>query len=321
MNIHNIAVCGIGGHAINRIIPALISMNEIRLIGICSRNYKLIKKNAKQLDCFGWTDPDEMLNCKDVDIVYVATPIGIHFTLAKNALNAGKHVWCEKPLTCNYKQTKSLISLAEKNNKVITESFMYLHHPLFHRVKKFVEENKNLHSVVCRFGIPPLKNPGFRNNPKLCGGALWDVGTYTISAMLALFPDQSVKVLFSEVLHKKKSQVDTEGRALLKFSKGTTAYLEWGVGVAYRNEIDLWSQSGSFFTEKFFSKPSSYITKYILRDQNGNESLVLGDNCEQFVEMFRNYSKMLNNKEDIVRERSMILQRAQLMDNIVNGKF
>ena len=52
-------------------------------------------------------------------------------------------------------------------------------------------------------------------------------------------------------------QVDTEGRAILRFSCGTTAYLEWGVGVAYKNEIDIWAKDSSFFTDKIFSKPKS----------------------------------------------------------------
>jgi predicted dehydrogenase len=262
-----------------------------------------------------------MLNCADVDVVYIATPIGVHFSLTEQVLKAGKHAWCEKPLTCEYIETKSLISLAEKSNRMITESFMYLHHPQFHRVKKFVDESGQVHSVICRFGIPTLDAPGFRNDPKLCGGAFWDVGTYTISALLALLPNQHVTVLFSEVCQKENTPVDSEGRVLLRFSQGTTAYLEWGVGVAYKNEIDLWSQSGSFFTDKIFSKPVNYDPKYYLRDQNGNESLVHGERCEQFVEMFRNFVLMMDNEQEIATERMMILQRAQLMDNIINYKI
>jgi NDP-hexose-3-ketoreductase len=321
MSLLNVAVWGLGNHAQNRILPALSAIDEIKLIGVCSRNGEVVETCAEQWDCYGWNDPERMLNSTEVDVVYIATPIGVHFSLAKQAIEAGKNVWCEKPLTCSYIDTQALVSLAEKKDKVLTESFMYLYHPQFQRVKKFVDDSKGVHSVICRFGIPTLDKPGFRSNLELCGGALWDVATYTVSALLPLFPDQQVKVIFSEVLTKKGMQVDSEGRAVLRFSQGATAYLEWGVGVAYKNEIDLWAKDSSFFTDKIFSKPKEYQPQYKIRDINGNESVENGEQSEQFIDMFRNFIGIMNDKERVIIERENILHRAKLMNDIVNFKF
>jgi len=318
MSLLNIAVWGLGNHAKNRILPALSAMDEVNLVGLCSRNNKEVDECSKHWDCTGWNDPVQMLNSTKVDVVYISTPIGVHFSLAKQAIEAGKHVWCEKPLTCSYADTQTLVSLANESGKVLTESFMYLYHPQFYRVKKFVNDSKQIHSVVCRFGIPALDKPGFRDNSKLCGGALWDVATYTTSAVLSLFPDQQVEVLFSEVLTKETSSVDTEGRAVLRFSKGTTAYLEWGIGLAYKNEIDLWAEDGSFFTDKIFSKPKKYKPQYKIRDLNGNESLEYGEQSEQFMEMFYNFVAIVSSKQKVTAERKLILKRAELMNDIVN---
>ena len=318
MSLLNVAVWGLGNHAQNRILPALSAMNEIKLIGVCSRDSEVVGTCAERWGCYGWNDPERMLNSTEVDVVYIATPIGIHFSLAKLAIEAGKHVWCEKPLTCSYIDTQILVSLSEKKGKVLTESFMYLYHPQFQRVKKFVDDSKGVHSVICRFGIPTLDKPGFRNSSELCRGALWDVATYTVSALLPLFPDQQVKVIFSEVLTKKGMQVDSEGRAVLRFSQGATAYLEWGVGVAYKNEIDLWAKDSSFFTDKIFSKPKEYLPQYKIRDLNGNEIIENGEESEQFMDMFRNFVEIMNDKEKPLTERKNILQRAKLMNDIVN---
>ena len=312
------AVWGLGNHAINRILPALASIDEVKLVGVCSRNRRVVDECAKQWKCHGWLSPSEMLNCDNVDVVYIATPIGIHFSLSEQALKAGKHVWCEKPLTCDYEETKFLVSLAEKVNKGLTESFMYLHHSQFLRVKQFIDESKQVHSVICRFGIPALANPGFRNEPKLCGGALWDVASYTVSAVLALFPNQKVDILFSEVQQKEDSPVDTEGRVLLRFSRGATAYLEWGVGVAYKNELDVWADNGSLFTDKIFSKPKDYKPKYYMRDLNGNVSVEHGEQSEQFVQMFHNFVQLIGDEQKKAAERKVILDRAKLMNDIVN---
>lgn len=318
MSLLNIAVWGLGNHAQNRILPILSAINEIKLIGVCSRNCDVVESCAKHWDCYGWNDPKQMLNSSEVDVIYIATPIGVHFSLAKQAIEAGKHVWCEKPLTCRYIDTQTLVSLAEERGKIITESFMYLYHSQFLRVKKFVDDSKGVYSVICRFGIPDLEKPGFRNSTELCGGALWDVATYTVSALLSLFPNQQVKVIFSEVLTKKGLHVDNEGRAVLRFSQGPTAYLEWGVGVGYKNEIDLWTKDGSFFTDKIFSKPKEYRPQYQIRDRSGNESLEYGEQSEQFVDMFRNFLRLMNDKEQAITERENILKRAKLMNDIVN---
>jgi len=317
MSLVNVAVWGLGNHAINRILPILSSSNQLNLIGVCSRDSEKVAKISQSLNCCGWKRPKDMLNNLKVDVVYIATPIGLHYNMAKLALESGKHVWCEKPLTCNYKDSLKLVSIARKNKKVITESFMYLYHPQFKRLKQFVKESNKINSIVCRFGIPELSSPGFRNDPNLCGGALWDVSCYTTSALLALFPEEEVSVIFSEVLRNNDSLVDNSGRAILRFSGGATAYIEWAVGVAYKNEFDLWSSEGSIFTDKIFSKPSNYVPSFYLRDINGKKSVEKGEACDQFSEMFSDFLLMFQDKEKIENEKKVILRRAELLNNIV----
>jgi UDP-glucose 4-epimerase len=105
MTILNIAVWGLGSHAKNRILPLLSIMDKIKMVGVCSRDSEMVKICAEQWSCYGWNDPLQMLNSNEVDVVYIATPIGTHFSLARQAIEAGKHVWCEKPLTCSYYDT------------------------------------------------------------------------------------------------------------------------------------------------------------------------------------------------------------------------
>jgi predicted dehydrogenase len=318
MSLLNVVVWGVGNHVKNRILPTLAAMDQVKLLGVCSRNGDTVAETAEQWGCYGWDNPEDMLSHSELDVIYIATPIGLHFRMAEQALKAGKHVWCEKPLTCDERETQTLVALAERSGKVLTESFMYLHHPQFKRVKQFVDENREINSIICRFGIPDLAVPGFRNDPELCGGALWDVASYTTSALLALFPEQQVETLFSEVVQKEGALVDSEGRAILRFSNGVTAYLEWAIGVAYKNEIDLWSAEDSLFTEKIFSKPADYQPNYTLCDLNGNMHIEQGEACEQFTEMFRHFAEMMGDEEKIIAEREAILRRAKLLNEIVN---
>jgi dTDP-3,4-didehydro-2,6-dideoxy-alpha-D-glucose 3-reductase len=320
MNINGITVWGIGNHVYKRIIPAILNIKELNLIGVCSRSHSKIESLRAELLCKGWTNYNDMFQDVDVDVVYISTPIGIHFEQAKTALELKKNVWCEKPLTNNFNHTKILIELAKKNNKMLSEAFMFLYHPQFKKIKNIVnnKEYGKVHSIVCRFGIPKLEEPGFRENVKLGGGAFWDVGSYTVAAVLELFEDQNVEILFSELLKDKKTLLDNQGRAILRFSQGTIAYLEWGVGVAYKNEIDLWAEKGSFYTDKIFSKPDKYLPVYRMRNKYGEEELINGKNAEQFEEMFKVFSNILNSPHMIEDEYKRIYKRAKVMDEIYN---
>ena len=310
---------GLGRHARNRILPAIAEVETLALVGVCSRSQETIEVSSQQWNCMGWIDPEEMLNHRDVQIVIVSTPIGLHMEHGVRVLNAGKHLWCEKPLTCSYEDTQKLIRLSEERDLVVAESFMHLYHPQFSRVERFVQakEAGQVRSVICQFGIPALEKPGFRNDPGLCGGAFWDVGSYTVSAVLELFDGQQEQVLFAEVDRQQGASVDHGGRVLIRFSEGGRAYLEWGTGLGYRNEINIWAEHGAFYTDKIFSKPADFRPVYKVRDQSGLETLEQGPVIEQFVEMFKFFADMYDNRQDRIRQRKRTLKVAKLMDDIV----
>lgn len=319
MKKYGIAVWGLGNHAHNKIIPALSSVEELSLIGVCSRTKTKVLESSKKWNCIGWLDSTKMLENPKVEIVFIASPIGVHYKMARDALLAGKHVWCEKPLTCNDQHTRELVQLAKERKKNLNEGFMYLYHPQFKKLKQFIQNVSfgHVHSVVCRFGIPTLSNLGFRADPALCGGALWDVASYTVSALIALFPNESIKVIFAEINTKNGSNVDTDGRAILRFSNNTSVYIEWAIGVAYKNEIELWSDKGTIFTDKIFSKPDNYRPIFETRDMNGNKASDYSDVADQFKEMLIYFSSMFDNPELLKKEYASILARSKLMSKII----
>jgi len=314
-----VAVWGLGNHAIKRIIPALDSMQKILLIGVCSRSQNVVNECSVAWNCVGWTDPFKMLENNQVDVVYISSPIGIHTIQATQVLNAGKHVWCEKPLACKHQDTQLLIKLAKNKGLMLAESFMYMHHSQYKAVQEFINkgESGQLSSIICRFGIPSLDKPGFRDDISLGGGAFWDLASYPVSAVLGLLPEQSAKVVFSELMYESEgSNLDKKGHALLKFSGGATTYLEWAVGVAYKNEVDLWLENASFFSDKIFSKPDDYQPIYRIRDINGNEELVYGETLNQFIKMFDYFYNAIGSSQLCSEMYDDILNRSELMDRI-----
>lgn len=86
-----IGVWGLGRHATNNILPALALMNEFMLYGVCSRNTDTVFRTAEQWNCKAWTDAAQMLSDSHLDIVYLATPIGLHAEQGTQVLEAKKH--------------------------------------------------------------------------------------------------------------------------------------------------------------------------------------------------------------------------------------
>lgn len=319
----NIAVWGLGRHALSRILPAINAISELSLIGVCSRNKKIVSDVAFNQTCIGWTSYKEMLADSNVDVIYISTPIGVHYNQAYDALKAGKNVWCEKPLTCSYKDSSKLVSLAQRNNKMLIEAFMFLYHPQFDKLRNYIndETTGKIHSLNCKFGMPSLENPGFRLDAALGGGAFWDIASYPFAAVTSLFESQDIKILFAEITKKQNFSIDSDGRALLKFTSGTLAFLEWGMNLSYRNEIDVWSEKGSFFIDKIFSKPQNYKSKYIYRNMRGDQNSEEGEISDQFINMFKAFYSIYFSSALISKEYQSILNRAKILDQIlINSK-
>lgn len=321
MSALRVAVWGLGRHAVTRILPALASVSGLTLYGVCSRNDLAVEAAAKSFDCHGWTDADDMLSDPDVDVVYVSTPIALHHPHGLRVLESAKHLWCEKPLTGNFDNSRELVDISRRRALCLCEAHMYLFHPQFLTLCEMVQKKVfgPVSAVNLRFGIPKLDNPGFRSVPALGGGAFLDVGCYPVSAVHALFPGESSSVLYASISTTTGAEVDTAGEALLSLSGGARAHLEWRTGCSYRNEIDLWAENGSVFADKVFSKPADYVPVFRVRDGHGNETTVESEACNQFEQMLAYFRCAVMDSGIAESERGRILERASTMDLIRNA--
>ena len=109
----NIAIIGMGW--IGKIHAKWSRQIEnCNLIAICDSNEDVLKQYGKEYNCDIYTDYNEILARKDIDAVYITTPVSSHYDIAAASLNSGKHVFCEKPMVMNQQQADSLRSLVRK---------------------------------------------------------------------------------------------------------------------------------------------------------------------------------------------------------------
>lgn len=129
-----------------------------------------------------------------VDLVYIPLPNHLHHPWAIKALKAGKHVLCEKPLACNADEAREMAAAAKDAGRLLMEAFMYRFHPRSRRIKQLVAEGaigtpRLVRSAFCfRMADSEWNDPpNVRLNPEMGGGALLDVGCYSVSVARWLF--------------------------------------------------------------------------------------------------------------------------------------
>jgi predicted dehydrogenase len=313
-----VAVWGLGRHAVTKILPAISMINGLELYGVCSRNINNVGSSANKWNCMGWLDPTVMLCDPRVDIIYIATPIGLHYQHGKQVLEAKKHLWCEKPLTSKLQDTLELLDIAERKGLSICEGLMFLYHPQYQKLIQYVDRFQlgKILSLDCKFGIPRLENESFRTNSSLGGGAFFDVGCYTVAAILGLFSKEDARLIYAKISMPADSSIDTSGRALVALSNGVNANLEWRINCSYRNEINIWGENGSLFTKHIFSKQPNYTPLFYLKDMLGIESTENGIAGDHFQLMFQEFLDTISDLKKVELERIQITRRAVLMDQI-----
>ena len=195
---------------------------------------------------------------------------------------------------------------------------MFLYHPQYHKLIYYIKEFQlgKILSLDCKFGIPRLVNESFRTNSSLGGGAFFDVGCYPVATILGLFTNVDTQLAYAKIFTPTDSTVDTRGQALVTLSNGVHANLEWRINSPYRNEINIWGEERSLFTEQLFSKKSNYSPIIYFKDTHGIESaenVLAGD---QFQLMFQQFLGTTNCAAMAEVERKCIIRRAALMDEI-----
>ena len=120
---------------------------------------------------------DELLADPSLDAVYIALANHLHHHWTLRALAAGKHVLCEKPLGCSGAEVRDMARAAHAAKRTLMEAFMYRFHPRMRRLRDRLDDVRHVHAA---FAFSLNQKDGYRMHPDFGGGALLDVGCYTL---------------------------------------------------------------------------------------------------------------------------------------------
>lgn len=207
---------------IKRVIPAILSGERGLVAAIASRDASRAAEVAARFSIpRSYGSYEALLTDPAIDAIYNPLPNHLHVEWTVKALNAGKHVLCEKPLGISATETQVLIDARDRSQKRVIEAFMVRHHPQWHRVRELVRAGRigSIRSIQSAFMFTVLDPNNVRNQAQLGGGALYDVGCYPLVTARYIFGVEPARAI-ALINRDAHLGVDTLTGGLLEFPGG-----------------------------------------------------------------------------------------------------
>jgi xylose dehydrogenase (NAD/NADP) len=245
---------------------------------------------------------EALLEDPEVEAVYISLPNSMHVEWTVRALEAGKHVLCEKPLSRRAGAVEEAFAAAERSGRLLMEAFMYRHHPQTRRLHELVAEGAigRLRLIRAAFSFA-LDEPGnVRLSSRLDGGALMDVGSYCVSGS-RLLAGEPERVHAEQVLGG--DGVDVRLAAAMRFPGDVLALIDCALVVAPRDELEVVGDEASLFLDD----PWHALEPVIELRRDGRVERIA-------VEPAHSYQLELENLSDAIRgEAEPLLGRADAL--------
>lgn len=185
-----VALVGLGSYASGQLAPALQETQHCYLAGIVTGSPEKIPRWQERYsipdnNVYNYENMHEIAKNPNIDVVYIVLPTGLHAKYSIIGANAGKHVWCEKPMAMNTKECEAMIAACHKNKVKLTIGYRMQHEPNTQRIIALGEERPfgKIEKVIAEAGYNNTSDShGWRTDPELGGGAMYDMGVYPLNA-------------------------------------------------------------------------------------------------------------------------------------------
>lgn len=231
----NWLVIGVGDITKKRVLPAILAHKRSELRGIVTRS----PEKASPYGCNVYPSLDVALRDKEIDAVYVGTPVALHAPQATEALQAGRHVLCEKPMAMNYPEAMDMVSCARDSGRLFGVAYYRRLYPKLRRAKELVQAGAIGQPVLCEATshswVPPgIEGDYWRFDPALAGGGpLYDIASHRIDAMNYLFGNPTRATGFvSNAVHQYA--VEDNATVLMEYAGG----IRGTVDVRWHSRVD-----------------------------------------------------------------------------------
>ncbi len=250
-----VALVGLGYYSTDLLAPALQQTSHCYLAGIVTgtpakaaawqKKYNILDKNI-----YTYSNFDEVANNPDIDVIYIVLPPSMHREYVMRAANAGKHVWCEKPMAMTAVDCQEMIDVCKKNKRSLAIGYRLHHEPNTMEYRRIVNE-KILGKVTrlsCAAGYRDNRTNHWKQIKEMGGGVLYDMGVYAIQGARLGTGMEPVKIVSAKTSTTRpeiyKNGLDETTMATLEFAGGVRADIKTSFGENI-NFLDITCEKGN----------------------------------------------------------------------------
>jgi predicted dehydrogenase len=222
---------------------------EVEVIAVASREQARVDECARTHGIErAYGGYDALLADPEIEAVYISLPNSMHVEWSIRALEAGKHVLCEKPLGRRVAEVEKAFDVADANGRLLMEAFMYRHNPQTARVQALVRDGAigRLRLIRGTFSFFTDDVANVRMTTTLDGGALMDVGCYCVSGA-RLLAGEPTEVTAQQVTGG--DGVDIVFTGTMRFADDVVGHFDAGLVLANRDELEVVGEHGSLFLD------------------------------------------------------------------------
>jgi len=250
-----VALVGLGYYSTDLLAPALQQTKNCYLAGIVTgtpskaeswkQKYSIPEKNI-----YNYQNFDQIANNADIDVVYIVLPPSMHMEYTVRAANAGKHVWCEKPMAMTEKECSTMIDACRKNKRSLAIGYRLHHEPNTQEYRKIIKQKLlgNVKQVDCAAGYRENRTDHWKQKREMGGGVLYDMGVYSIQGArlgTGMEPNKIISATTSTTRPEiYKNGLDETVVAKLEFPGGVIANIKTSFGENI-NFLDILCEKGA----------------------------------------------------------------------------
>jgi predicted dehydrogenase len=258
-------------------VPAIQTSALSEVVAIASRNQITADTMAQALNIpRAYADYDELLADPEIDAIYNPLPNHLHVPWSIKAIQAGKHLLCEKPLGLNSADVSKLLDVAAQHPQIkVMEAFMYRFHPQWQRTLQLVREGRigQVRHIHSHFAYNNHDTHNIRHQPEMGGGALMDIGCYCISLARFLLNEEPTAVL-GQITPYAHYTVDCLVSGLMEFSNSNASFTA-STKTEAEQYVQVHGEKGSIYIPVPFNPIGDAVTQITLNTNNTREDIVL----------------------------------------------
>lgn len=292
-------IIGASGVAHRRAMPAIKETQSAELMALMTRNIERSRQLARQHGAKRFYDNiDDILNDREIDAVYIATPVVFHQEQVIKAAESGKHILCEKPMSMNSQECSRMIEACDKNNVKLMLCFPMRFQPFHRQIRDIITSEKLGQIVEIRIQMVkwmPMDQNAWRIDQKIGGGgALMDIGAHCLDLLRYLAGEFSEIVAFS-TNRIFGWNVEETGTILTRFTRGGWGIADVSFTVPYsENLLEIYGTQGSIIVRAAEPPTTGWTEKIIT---TGGTEVHQIPSINLFKAIFEHFSRFIEGLE------------------------